>query len=94
MVACRKGGLSIMGVYGGFVDKMPFGAANKGLTFRMGQMGQKYMNMLLELVLNGKLDPSFVYTHLALSKHPGLRDFSAKKRQLHQVVLKPRRTRR
>lgn len=38
MVACLKGGtLSIMGVYGGFVDKMPFGAAfNKGLTFRMG----------------------------------------------------------
>lgn len=46
VVACRQGGtFSIMGVYGAFVDKIPFGAAfNKGLTFRMGQMhGQKYI---------------------------------------------------
>lgn len=39
IVVCRKGGsFSIMGVYGTFVDKIPFGAAfNKELTFRMGQ---------------------------------------------------------
>ncbi len=81
MVACRKGGtLSIMGVYSGFVDKMPFGAAfNKGLTFRMGQMhGQKYMRMLLERVLNGELDPSFVVTHrLPLKKLSGGTRFSS-----------------
>src|SRR5947209_12917886 len=37
--ACRKGGtVSVPGVYGGFLDKFPFGAAfAKGLTFRMGQ---------------------------------------------------------
>ena len=37
--ACRKGGIvSIPGVYGGLLDKIPFGAAfQKGLTFRMGQ---------------------------------------------------------
>jgi len=69
-----------MGVYGGFVDKMPFGAAfNKGLTFRMDN-GQKYMNMLLELVLNGKLDPSFVAPHLALrASTQGYEIFSKKK---------------
>jgi len=43
MVACRKGGISIMGVYGGFVDKMPFGAAfNKGLTFRTNARSEVY----------------------------------------------------
>ena len=36
---CRKGGtVSIPGVYGGLLDKVPMGAAmNKGLTFKMGQ---------------------------------------------------------
>lgn len=66
MLACRKGGiLSIMGVYGGFVDKVPLGAAfNKGLTFKMGQMhGQKYMPMLVDRVMNGEVDPSVVFTH-------------------------------
>jgi threonine dehydrogenase-like Zn-dependent dehydrogenase len=94
MVACRKGGtLSIMGVYGGFVDKMPFGAAiNKGLTFRMGQMhGQKYMHLLLKLVMDGKLDPSFVVTHqlpLEQAAH-GYDIFQQKKDNCIKVVLKP-----
>jgi threonine dehydrogenase-like Zn-dependent dehydrogenase len=94
MVACRKGGtLSIMGVYGGFVDKLPFGAAfNKGLTFRMGQMhGQKYMQMLLDKVLNGELDPSFVVTHhlpLEEAKN-GYEMFKHKKDNCIKVVLKP-----
>ena len=36
---CRKGGtVSVPGVYGGVLDKFPFGAAmQKGLTFKMGQ---------------------------------------------------------
>ncbi|BAY93072.1 MULTISPECIES: zinc-dependent alcohol dehydrogenase [unclassified Tolypothrix] len=94
MVAARKGGtLSIMGVYGGFVDKMPFGAAiNKGLTFRMGQMhGQKYMHRLLNLILDGKLDPSFVVTHqLPLEQAPyGYEIFQQKKDNCIKVVLKP-----
>ena len=39
MYVCRPAGtLSIPGVYGGLIDKVPFGMAmNKGLTFRMGQ---------------------------------------------------------
>ena len=94
MVACRKGGtLSIMGVYSGFIDKLPFGAAfNKGLTFRMGQMhGQKYMNMLLERILNGELDPSFVVTHrlpLDEAKY-GYEIFKNKNDKCIKVVLKP-----
>lgn len=94
MVACRKGGtLAIMGVYGGFVDKMPLGAAfNKGLTFRMGQMhGQKYMPMLLEKVANGEIDPSLVFSHrlpLEETKH-GFEIFKHKKDNCTKVLLKP-----
>ncbi|BAZ31016.1 alcohol dehydrogenase [Cylindrospermum sp. NIES-4074] len=94
MVACGKGGtLSIMGVYGGYVDKIPFGAAmNKALTFRMGQMyGQKYMHLLLQLILDGKLDPSFVITHqLPLEQAPyGYQIFQQKQDNCIKVVLRP-----
>jgi threonine dehydrogenase-like Zn-dependent dehydrogenase len=64
--ACRKGGtVSIPGVYGGFLDKVPLGAAfNKGLTLRMGQTHMmRYMAPLLERVTRGEIDPSFVITH-------------------------------
>ncbi len=94
MVACRKGGtLSIMGVYGGFVDKLPMGAAfNKGLTFRMGQMhGQKYMPMLLDRVLNGEVDPSLVFTHrLPLEEtKQGFEIFKHKTDNCVKVLIKP-----
>lgn len=94
MVACGKGGtLSIMGVYGGYVDKIPFGAAmNKALTFRMGQMyGQKYMHLLLQLILDGKLDPSFVITHqLPLEQAAyGYQIFQQKQDNCIKVVLRP-----
>jgi threonine dehydrogenase-like Zn-dependent dehydrogenase len=72
---------------------MPFGAAfNKALTFRMGQMhGQKYMHLLLQLVLDGKLDPSLVVTHqLPLEQAPyGYDIFQQKKDNCIKVVLKP-----
>src|SRR5438270_154670 len=64
--ACRKGGtVSIPGVYGGFLDKLPFGAAfAKGLTFKMGQTHvHRYLRPLLERVERGEIDPSFVITH-------------------------------
>uniref|UniRef100_B8HU46 Alcohol dehydrogenase GroES domain protein n=1 Tax=Cyanothece sp. (strain PCC 7425 / ATCC 29141) TaxID=395961 RepID=B8HU46_CYAP4 len=94
MVACRKGGtLSIMGVYGGFVDKMPFGAAfNKGLTLRMGQMhGQKYMPMLLEKVMNNEIDPAAVFSHhLPLEQAPhGYEIFKHKQDNCTKVLLQP-----
>jgi threonine dehydrogenase-like Zn-dependent dehydrogenase len=64
--ACRKGGtVSIPGVYGGFLDKMPLGAAfHKGLTLKMGQTHvQRLMPKLLALIERGEIDPSFVITH-------------------------------
>lgn len=64
--ACKKGGtVSIPGVYGGLLDKIPFGSAfAKGLTLRMGQTHtQKYMRLLLNRILAGEVDPSFVISH-------------------------------
>ena len=72
--ACRKGGtVSVPGVYGGFLDKFPFGAAfSKGLTFKMGQTHvHKYLRPLLDRISNNEIDPSFVITHrLKLDEAP------------------------
>ena len=94
IVACRKGGtVSIPGVYTGFVDKMPMGAAmNKGLTFKTGQTHvHRYLRPLLEHVQNGDIDPSFVITHrLPLEQAPhGYEIFKNKKDKCIKVVLKP-----
>ncbi len=64
--ACRPGGVvSIPGVYAGFLDKVPFGAAfGKGLTFRMGQTHvHRYLQPLFDRIEAGEIDPSFVITH-------------------------------
>jgi threonine dehydrogenase-like Zn-dependent dehydrogenase len=64
--ACRKGGtVSVPGVYGGVVDKIPFGAiVNKALTIKAGQTHvQHYMKPLLARIEAGELDPSFIITH-------------------------------
>src|SRR5205823_4424368 len=64
--ACCKGGtVSIPGVYGGFLDKIPFGAAfAKGLTLKMGQTNvHTYMRPLLERIARGEIDPSRVISH-------------------------------
>ena len=64
--ACRKGGtVSVPGVYGGWIDKFPIGAAfAKGLRFTMGQTHfHRYGRPLLERVLAGDVDPSFIVTH-------------------------------
>ncbi len=64
--ACRKGGtVSVPGVYGGFIDKFPIGAAfAKGLSLKMGQTHvPRYMKPLLERVERGEIDPGFVITH-------------------------------
>ena len=63
---CRPAGIiSIPGVYGGLIDKIPFGAAmNKGLTFRMGQTHvNRWTDDLLNRIQEGQIDPSFVITH-------------------------------
>jgi threonine dehydrogenase-like Zn-dependent dehydrogenase len=92
--ACRKGGtVSIPGVYGGFIDKVPLGAAfNKGLTMKMGQTHMmRYMRPLLERVQNGDIDPSRLITHrLALDDAPwGYKTFRDKEDNCIKVVLKP-----
>jgi threonine dehydrogenase-like Zn-dependent dehydrogenase len=92
--ACRKGGIiSIPGVYGGFLDKINFGAAfAKALTFRMGQTHMhKYMRPLLERVERGEIDPSFVITHrLRLQDAPwAYQTFRDKENDCIKVVLRP-----
>ncbi|MBL8013381.1 MAG: glutathione-dependent formaldehyde dehydrogenase [Candidatus Omnitrophica bacterium] len=91
---CRKGGtVSIPGVYIGFPDKMPFGAiVNKGLTLKSGQTHvQRYLPLLLEMIEDGKIDPSFVITHmLDLEDGPeAYKTFRDKKDGCIKVVLKP-----
>jgi len=94
IVACRKGGtVSIPGVYGGFVDKVPLGSAfNKGLTMKMGQTHvHRYLRPLLDRVQKGEIDPSFVITHrMKLDEAPHAYEiFKQKKDNCIKVVLKP-----
>jgi threonine dehydrogenase-like Zn-dependent dehydrogenase len=91
---CRKGGIvSIPGVYGGFIDKVPMGAAfAKGLTLKMGQTHvHRYLRRLLAHIENGDIDPSFVVTHTApIDEAPTLyKDFRDKRDGCIKVVLKP-----
>jgi threonine dehydrogenase-like Zn-dependent dehydrogenase len=92
--ACRKGGVvSVPGVYGGFLDKVPLGAAfSKGLTFRMGQTHvQRYLAPLLNRIERGEIDPSFVITHrMRLDDAPkGYRLFRDKQDDCIKVVMRP-----
>ena len=92
--ACRKGGtLSIPGVYGGFLDKFPLGAAfGKGLTLKMGQTHvHKYLPNLLSRIEQGQIDPSFVITHrVGLDDAPGMyKTFRDKQDHCIKVVMKP-----
>jgi threonine dehydrogenase-like Zn-dependent dehydrogenase len=92
--ACRKGGtVSVPGVYGGWLDKVPFGAAmNKGLTIKTGQTHvHRYLPRLLRHIENGDIDPSFVITHRAsLDDAPAMyKTFRDKKDGCVKVILKP-----
>lgn len=91
---CRNfGTVSIVGVYGGYLDKIPMGSAiNRGLTFRMAQTPvQHYMPKLMERIQKGEIDPSFVITHRAtLEDGPELyKTFRDKKDGCIKVVMKP-----
>jgi threonine dehydrogenase-like Zn-dependent dehydrogenase len=94
MYVCRPAGvLSVPGVYGGFLDKIPFGAAmNKGLTIRMGQTHvNRWTPDLLRRIESKQIDPSFVITHTApLEQGPQLyTTFRNKEDGCIKVVLKP-----
>ena len=92
--ACRKGGtVSIPGVYGGYLDKVPIGVAfGKGLKLRMGQTNvQRYMRPLLGRIERGEIDPSFVITHrMSLEDAAyGYQIFKNREDDCIKVVLKP-----
>jgi len=94
IVACRKGGtVSMPGVYGSFIDKVPVGALmNKGLTLKTGQTHMmRYMRPLLERIQAGEIDPTFVISHtLPLEAAPeAYRMFRDKQDKCTKVVLKP-----
>lgn len=94
IMACRPAGvLSIPGVYGGLIDKVPFGAAmNKGLTFRMGQTHvNRWTDDLLRRIEEGQIDPSFVITHtVGLEQGPEMyRTFRDKQDGCIKVMIRP-----
>lgn len=94
IMACRPAGvLSIPGVYGGLIDKVPFGAAmNKGLTFRMGQTHvNRWSDDLLRRIEEGQIDPSFVITHtVGLEQGPEMyRTFRDKQDGCIKVMIRP-----
>ena len=94
IMACRPGGVvSVIGVYGGLMDKFPTGALlNKGLTIRAGQCDvHRYLKPLYEHIREGRIDPSFVITHrLGLDLAPeGYETFKHKEDECMKVVLKP-----
>jgi threonine dehydrogenase-like Zn-dependent dehydrogenase len=94
IMAVRNGGtVSVIGVYGGVVDKFPIGSVmNRGLTIRAGQCHvQRYMRPLLDRIEAGQLDPTFVITHrMPLEQAPiGYELFKEKQDGCVKVVLRP-----
>lgn len=94
IMACRNGGtVSVPGVYGGVIDKMPMGAVmNKALTIKTGQThAQRYFKPLLERITKGEIDPSFVVTHrMKLTDAPsGFEVFNRKQDGCIKVVMTP-----
>jgi threonine dehydrogenase-like Zn-dependent dehydrogenase len=92
--ACRSGGVvSVIGVYGGYVDKFPAGAwMNRSLTLRTGQCHvQRYMRPLLERIERGELNPPRIITHrVPLAEAPrGYDMFKHKNDGCEKVVLTP-----
>jgi len=94
IMACRNGGIvSVIGVYGGFIDKFPMGAiVNRSLTLKSGQTHvQRYLRPLLERIERGEIDPSFVISHrLPLEAAPrAYQMFRDKQDDCLKVVLQP-----
>jgi threonine dehydrogenase-like Zn-dependent dehydrogenase len=94
IMCCRNGGtVSVIGVYGGFIDKFPMGSVmNRALTIKTGQAHvQRYMRPLLAMIENGDIDPSFVVTHrMSLEDAPAAYEmFKHRTDDCIKVVLKP-----
>jgi threonine dehydrogenase-like Zn-dependent dehydrogenase len=91
---CRPAGvISIPGVYGGLVDKIPFGLLmNKGITIRTGQTHvMRWTADLLRRIQERQIDPSFVITHtVPLESGPAMyKTFRDKLDGCVKVVMKP-----
>jgi threonine dehydrogenase-like Zn-dependent dehydrogenase len=94
IMCCRNGGtVSVIGVYGGFIDKFPMGSVmNRSLTIKTGQCHvQRYMRPLLERIEKGEIDPSFVISHrMRLDQaSEGFAIFNDKQDNCTKIVLKP-----
>jgi threonine dehydrogenase-like Zn-dependent dehydrogenase len=94
IMACKNGGIvSVIGVYGGFIDKFPMGALmNRGLQMRAGQCHvHRYLRPLLDRIERGEIDPSFVISHrMNLSDAPkGYDIFLHKEDESMKIVLRP-----
>ena len=94
ILACRNGGtVSVIGVYGGLMDKFPVGSwMNRSITLKTGQCHvQRYGRPLLQRIENREIDPSFVISHrLGLEQAPeGYETFKNKQDDCVKVVLKP-----
>jgi threonine dehydrogenase-like Zn-dependent dehydrogenase len=88
----RNGGIvSVIGAYGGLIDKFPIGAVmNRGLTIRAGQCHvHRYMQPLLDRIQAGEIDPTFIITHrMPLEQAPaGYELFKHKQDECLKVVL-------
>ncbi len=94
ILACANGGtVSIIGVYGGFMDKFPTGSLmNRSLTVRSGQAHvHRYLPRLLEHIRKGEIDPTFVISHrMSLDEAPeAYQLFKKKQDECTKVVLTP-----
>lgn len=94
IMACRNGGIvSVIGVYGGFVDKFPMGSLmNRSLTLKTGQCHvHRYLRPLLERIRKGEIDPTFVISHtMPLEEAPEAYEmFKHKRDGCTKIVLKP-----
>jgi threonine dehydrogenase-like Zn-dependent dehydrogenase len=93
ILSCANGGtVSVIGVYGGLIDKFPMNAVmNRSLTIRAGQCHvHRYMRPLLDRIQKGELDPTFVITHrMRLEDAPrGYQIFNDKQDHCEKIVLK------
>ncbi|CAM3879681.1 zinc-dependent alcohol dehydrogenase [Kibdelosporangium persicum] len=94
ILSCRSGGIvSVVGVYGGLIDKFPAGAwMNRSLTLRTGQCHvHRYLKPLLQRIERGEIDPTRIITHtFPLDEAPrGYEIFKHKQDDCEKVVLKP-----
>ncbi len=92
--SCRSGGtVSIIGAYGGVVDKFPIGTVlNRSLRIMAGQCHvHRYMKPLLERIQRGEIDSTFVTTHhMSLEDAPkGYEMFMHKHDDCEKIILKP-----